>query len=100
MLNVLWSGMILLGIAVGIATGNLDAVGEAAIESSKEAVSLCITMIGVMSFWMGIMKIGERSGLMKVMEKKISPILCWLFPKIPKTHPAMQYIATNFIAKA
>ena len=54
MLNKLWGAMIVIGIAVAAFQGKIGNVGTAAIDSSKEAVMLCITMLGVMSMWTGI----------------------------------------------
>jgi spore maturation protein A len=98
MLNYLWGGMILLGVAVGAFTGRLTEVTNAAIASSKEAVTICITMLGILSMWTGIMRIASEAGLIRALTRCIMPILRFLFPTIPKGHKAMEYIATNFIA--
>ncbi len=98
MLNYLWAGMMLVGILWSAFHGNLGAVTNGALESVGEAVTLCITMIGIMSFWCGILKIAERSGLIEAMTKKMRPIVRFLFPDIPKDHPAAEYISTNMIA--
>lgn len=98
MLNYLWAGMIILGVIYGAFTGNLAAVGDAAIDSAKEAISLCITMMGVMSFWVGIMKIAENAGIITAATEKMRPVLKFLFPRIPTGHIANTYIATNMIA--
>lgn len=90
--------MILVGIVYGAFTGKLSAVTDAALSSAGEAVSLCITMAGVMALWMGLMKIAEKSGLIDRLTKGIQPLLSFLFPRIPKEHKARTYIATNFIA--
>ncbi|MBQ1192641.1 MAG: nucleoside recognition protein [Lachnospiraceae bacterium] len=98
MLNYLWALMILIGVIYGSITGNMEAVGEAAIDSGKDAVSLCITMLGVVTMWTGIMKIAENCGIIAVASKKLSPFISFMFPKIPKDHKAREYITTNFIA--
>jgi len=98
MLNYLWAGMIGVGILFGILQGNLADLTNAALDSSKEAVTLCITMTGVMSFWMGLMEIATKAGLIQSLSKKISPVIHFLFPKIPKGHQANEYITTNIIA--
>lgn len=90
--------MILLGIAVAAFTGKMPDVTTAVIASSKEAVQVCITMLGVMSMWTGLMKIAEEGGIIKVLSDKISPILRFLFPRLKKGSAASEYIATNFIA--
>lgn len=98
MLNYLWAGMILLGVIYAACTGNMSAVTNAALDSAGEAISLCITMAGVMALWMGLMEIGQQSGLLDKLTKGIGPFLHFMFPKIPKEHPALGYIATNVIA--
>ena len=98
MLNYLWGFMIIIGIIFAAFTGNLSNVTEAALDSAKEAVTLCITMIGVMSFWVGLMKVAERSGIIEGASKKLEPILNFLFPYIPKGHKAREHISTNMIA--
>lgn len=98
MLNSLWAFMILIGVTYGAFSGRMAEVTQAAISSSKEAVSLCITLAGVVAMWTGIMKIAEESGLIKGLTRKMRPILRFLFPKVPDNHPAQNYIATNIIA--
>lgn len=98
MLNKLWGTMLLAGIVVAALTGNIGDVGTAAIDSSKEAVRLCITMLGVMSMWTGIMNIAKKAGLIDGMTRALRPALHFLFPGIPKEHPANEYIASNMIA--
>lgn len=97
-MNYLWGGMILLGILYGTATGNLKAVTEAAVESSREAVNLCIVMAGVTALWTGIMRIAENSGLIDQMLQKMNPLMGFLFPSLPSGHPARKHMAVNMIA--
>ena len=97
-MNYLWGCMILVGVIFAAFNGTLPEVTEAAVDSAKEAVKLCITMMGVMSFWVGIMRIAERAGIMDGAAKKLMPFLKFLFPGIPKEHPANRYIAANMIA--
>lgn len=97
-MNYLWAYMILIGVVFSAFNGNLPAVTEAALNSAKEAVALCITMMGVMSFWVGLMKIAEKTGMIAGLSKKMKPILRFFFPDIPEGHPANEYIAANIIA--
>ncbi len=97
-MNYLWAGMILLGIVYGAFQGRLPEVSEAALSSAKEAITLCITMTGIMAFWVGLMKIAERAGIIKSAEKKLRPFLRFFFPDIPPEHEANQYLAMNIIA--
>ena len=88
MLNYLWSGMILIGILFAAFSGKMSDITIAALDSSKEAVTLCITMMGVMSFWTGLMEIAEKSGILKTAADCLSPLIHFLFPELPKDHPA------------
>lgn len=98
MLNYLWAFMMLIGILWGAFHGNMEEVTAGALDSAKEAVNLCITMLGVMSLWSGVMEVGQRAGLIDWLAGKMSPILRFLFPRLPKDHPANLAIATNMIA--
>ena len=97
-MNALWAGMMLMAIIYGTFHGTIPAVTQAALDSAKEAVSLCITMLGILSFWMGLMQVGSASGLIGRMTRGIRPALRCLFPGIPEEHPAMEQIAVNCIA--
>lgn len=97
-MNYLWGGMIVVGVVYGALTGNMQQVGEAALNSAKEAVTLCITMVGVMSLWVGFMEIAGDSGLIAGMSRKIRPLVRFLFPNIPKGHESLEHISTNMIA--
>ena len=98
MLNYLWAGMILVGILFASFTGRMPDITNAALDSSKEAVTLCITMIGVMSFWVGLMEIATKAGIVKIASRKIRPLIRFLFPNLPDGHPAAAHITTNIIA--
>lgn len=97
-MNYLWAFMILGGVVFSAFYGTLPAVTGAVLDSAKEAVTLCITMAGVMSFWMGLMRIAEKCGIIAGLSGKLKPVLRFLFPKIPPDHIANEYIATNMIA--
>lgn len=98
MLNVIWAVMILLAVLYAACTGNMSEVTDAALDSAGEAISLCLTMAGVVALWMGLMEIATKAGLVEKLTKGISPFLRFMFPRIPKGHPAGDYIATNIIA--
>ena len=91
-------GMILAGIIFGAFNGKMQDITNAALDSSKEAVTLCITMIGVMAFWTGIMEIASRAGMIQAASRKMRPLLRFLFPNLPEGHKAEEHISTNFIA--
>jgi|TARA_B110001454_G_scaffold77181_1_gene74759 spore maturation protein A len=98
MLNYIWFGMMFSGVVVGIFTGNIDAVTEAAIDMAKVAVNLAIGLIGIMALWLGIMKIAEESGLIRLIAKGLRPITIRLFPDVPEDHPAIGSIVLNMSA--
>lgn len=90
--------MIILGVIFGAITGSMKEVTEAALDSAGEAVSLCITMAGVMALWVGLMEVAEKSGLLLKLTNTLSPFVSFMFPRIPKGHKARDYISTNIIA--
>lgn len=98
MLNYLWGFMILIGLGYGIVTGQVEALSNAAIDSAGEAVTLALTMLGIMAMWTGLMEVAKRAGIMDRMTKGLYPVLRFLFPRIPKGHKANEYIAANIIA--
>ena len=67
-------------------------------DSSKSAFEIAIGLTGLLAFWLGIMKIGEKSGMINSLSKFLSPVLCKLFPDIPKGHPALGSIFMNLSA--
>ena len=97
-MNYLWGGMIIVGVIYGALTGRLDAVTDQALASAKEAVTLCITMAGVMAFWVGVMRIAERAGMISQAARHLNPVLNFLFPNLPRGHSSRTYIATNMTA--
>lgn len=98
MLNKLWGFMILIGLSFGIIKGEVEALSNAAIDSAGEAVSLAITMLGIMALWTGLIEVARRSGLLDTLTHGLSPVLKFLFPRIPENHKVNEYIATNIIA--
>lgn len=97
-MNYLWAAMMLLAVVYGALCGTVPAVTQAALDSAREAITLCLTMLGMLSFWMGMMQIGRASGLIRRMTRGIRPVLRKLFPRIPEDHPALEQIAVNCIA--
>ena len=98
MLNYLWAGMTLTGILWGALHGQMTAVTDGAIQASKEAVTLCITMLGVMTLWTGVLEIGHRSGLVDQLAGRLGPILTFLFPRLDPDGEARKQISVNMIA--
>lgn len=97
-MDYLWAGMLLIGICYGALTGNLPAVSDAALSAAGDAISLGITTAGVLTLWTGLMEIAKTSGLIDSLTKRIRPLIFFLFPALPRDHPATAHIALNFIA--
>lgn len=97
-MNIIWGAMLILGIITGLFSGKTKEITQALINSSAEAVQLAIVMLGVVAMWSGIMKIGEKAGIVENFSKKLEPLLNYLFPDLKKEEKAKKYIATNMIA--
>lgn len=98
MLNYIWFGMIVIGFVVGILNGRIEEVTKAAMDSAGTAVQLSISLLGVMCLWTGLMDIAERSGLIQVIAKAVKPVMRFLFPEIPRNHPAIGAVVMNLVA--
>ena len=98
MLNYIWLALIIVAVALGGINGKIEDVTKAAIDSAGNAVTISIGLIGVMALWLGIMKIAEESGLMKLVARAIAPVMRLLFPDVPADHPAMGSMLMNIAA--
>jgi len=98
MLNYIWFGLIFISVVVGMITGRIDQVTDAAITMSKTSVEIAIGLIGIMALWLGTMKIAEDSGLIQIIAKSLRPITIRLFPDVPSDHPAIGSIVLNMAA--
>ncbi len=98
MLNLIWGSMILVGILYGSWNGTMQQVNTAAIESARDAVTLCITMLGVMGLWLGMMQVARAAGIMDRLTRLLRPFLHFLFPGIPKDHRCLEPISVNLIS--
>jgi len=98
MVNLIWAFMAIVGIVYAMINGTMEEVNKALFESANDAVTLSIGLISILVFWLGMMKIAEKAGLMKILAKIFKPLVVRLFPEIPAGHPAISYILSNFIA--
>ena len=98
MLNYIWLGMLVIGFVVGILNGRVDAVTKAAVDSAQEAVNLSIRLLGAMCLWTGLMKIADRSGFVNAIARLVRPLMQFLFPEVPRSHPAMGAMVMNLVA--
>jgi spore maturation protein A len=88
MLNYIWFGLMAIALVVAAINGTADAVTKAAVDNASSAVQISIGLIGIMTLWLGIMRVAEAAGLVTLVGRALSPLLRWLFPEIPKEHPA------------
>ncbi|MFS8629661.1 MAG: spore maturation protein [Bacillales bacterium] len=98
MVNVIWAAMLVIGIVFAMFNGTMEEVNKAVFEGAKEAVTLCIGLISVLVFWLGMMKIAEEAGLLEKLSRLFKPLVSRLFPEVPGNHPAMGYILSNMMA--
>lgn len=98
MINIIWAFMTIIGIVFAVVNGTMDQVNEAVFKGASEAVTLCIGMISILVFWLGMMKIAEDAGLLNKLSQIFKPLVKRLFPEVPTNHPAMGYILSNMIA--
>lgn len=98
MLNIIWAIMVFAGIMTGILTGRIKEVSDAILSSCGSAVELAITMLGAMCLWSGLMKVAEKAGIVDVIARLLKGVFRFLFPGIPKGHPANGAIAMSISA--
>lgn len=97
-INIIWLSMILIATVTAAYTGRMDEVTKASFEYAKSAVTLAIGLIGPMALWLGIMKVAEAGGLMKIIARALRPVMVRLFPDVPPEHPAMAAMIMNMAA--
>lgn len=99
-MNYIFYGLIVLSILIGAANGKLPDVVNSILTGAQKSVTIAFSLIGIMAFWLGIMKIAEKSGIVEFIAKIIKPITKRLFNEIPPEDPAVGNIAMNFSANA
>ena len=98
MLNYIWFGLMAIALVIAIFNGTAGAVSEAAVSSAKTAVEIAIGLVGVMTLWLGIMRIAEAAGLVTLLGRLLRPVLRSLFPEVPPDHPANGAIVLSIAA--
>jgi spore maturation protein A len=98
LVNVVWLFLLAVGILVAAVTGKIEVVTSSAMEAAKLGVDVAIGLIGVMSLWLGLMRLAEAAGLVQGLARLLQPITRLLFPSIPKGHPAMGAVILNISA--
>jgi spore maturation protein A len=98
MLNYIWFGLMAVALVVAAINGSAEAVTKGAVDSAKTAVEISIGLVGVMTLWLGIMRIAEAAGLVALLGRALRPVLRWLFPEVPAEHPAAGAIVLSLAA--
>lgn len=98
MINIIWVILISIGIVYGIFTNNIEVINNTIVDSTKIGLDMLIKIFPVLALWMGLTKIAEKSGLLRSLSMKLSPLLIKIFPEIPKGHESLGLMASNIIA--
>ena len=99
-MNYIWFFIIFISIVCAAFTGRIDAVVRAVLEGAQKSVEVALYLAGIMAFWLGIMRIAEKSGVVGFIAGLLTPIARRLFPEIPESSPAIGDIAMSFSANA
>src|SRR5687767_6092931 len=98
MLNYIWFGLMAIALVVAMFNGTADAVTKGAIDSAKTAVEISIGLVGVMTLWLGIMRVAEAAGLVTLLGRALRPVMRVVFPEVPSDHPAAGAIVMSIAA--
>lgn len=98
MVNWIWLFFIVVGFLVAAINGDVESVTQAAFDGAKNGVTVCFGLISVLVFWMGMMRIAEDAGVLQKLARLLQPVVRFLFPSVPKNHPALGYIMSNMSA--
>ena len=97
-MTIIWTGMVVLSVLCGLATGRGPAVAAAAMEGAAAGVELCLSMAGVLCLWMGVMEVMKRSGLSDKLSRLLMPVLRRLYPAFARDREVMDTISANVSA--
>jgi spore maturation protein A len=98
MLNYIWFGLMAVALVVAIFTGNAAALTKASVDYAKTGVEISLGLIGIMTLWLGIMRVAEQAGLITLLSRALRPISRLLFPEVPPDHPAIGAMIMNIAA--
>jgi len=98
MLNWIWFALMAIALLVAALNGTAAAVTKGAVDSAKTAVEISLGLIGIMTLWLGIMRVAEKAGLISLLGRALRPISRLLFPEIPPDHPAIGAMILNIAA--
>ncbi len=98
LLNGIWTFFILVSIIVSIATHHADRITQGIFQGAKDGVLFSFGLISIIAFWLGIMEIAQQAGVIAMLSKILSPLVRWLYPSVPRDHPAMGFLIANMSA--
>ncbi|MCG0278228.1 MAG: spore maturation protein [Thermanaeromonas sp.] len=98
MVNLVWLAMLLAGIIVAASQGKIEVVTSASLEAARTAVNLALELVGLMALWLGLLRIAEEAGLVRLLARALKPLTRILFPELPPDHPALGAILMNLSA--
>ncbi|MGI6225258.1 MAG: nucleoside recognition domain-containing protein [Peptococcales bacterium] len=98
MINIIWLLLIVIGIIVAAGNGQPEIITDTVLHSANLGVRYSFDLIGLMTFWLGIMRLAEKAGLVDILARIIRPVTKYLFPSVPGNHPAMGAILLNISA--
>lgn len=94
-MNIVWLLLLVLAVGTAAVRGTMPAVSSAAFSSAETAVQLALGLVGGMTLFLGLMRVAEDAGLVRALAKSMRPLFRWLFPDVPKDHPALGAVAMN-----
>lgn len=94
-MNIVWLALIAAAVLTAIFRGTMPAVSNAIFASAKSAVELSLGLVGAMTLFLGLMRVAQDAGLVQALAKALRPLFKWLFPEVPRDHPALGAIALN-----
>lgn len=97
-MNQVWFALFVASVLTAAFNGKMPEVSAASVESAKTAVTLALGLIGVMAFWLGMMRIVQQGGLLQTLARWLRPVMVRLFPDVPPEHPAMSAMIMNIAA--
>ena len=98
MVGYIWAFLIIIGIIYSFITGNINVINDSILTNANKALELILNLMPIIVLWTGILKIAEVSGLLDKFASLLRPLLCKLFPSIPKDNKALGYISSNIAA--
>src|SRR5262245_29424324 len=98
MLNYIWLGMLVAEVLIAGVTGHVREAVDGAIGAAQTAVTIALGLIGIMTLWLGVMRLAEKAGVVTAIAGGLRPVLRWLFPDVPPDHPALGSVMMNIAA--